>query len=132
MLVDHLPLAIAPRPDPRAAHPGGLQLAFGVGSATMGKHAAAGQLAADIHMQFMGLEETFALTELEAALPVRPVFLNALELQCADRIEGDYVIGVLRHDPVEIFGLGGLFKRFVQLANGALDLAVLGIHVLLL
>ena len=54
-----------------------LHLAFGVGATAVAEHAAAGQLAADVHVQLVGLEEAFALAELEAALPVRAVLRHA-------------------------------------------------------
>ena len=53
-------------------------------------------------------------------------------MQGANRIEGDYVIGVLRHDPVEILGRCGLLEGFVQLANGEFVLAGFAVHVRLL
>src|SRR5690606_11482641 len=129
MLVDHLPVAVAPGPDPGAAHPAGLHLALGVGPAAVVEHAAVGQIANHHHMQLVGLEKALALAELEAALPVGAVLVHTLELQRSDSVEGDQVFGVLGHDRVQSLGLDVAFERLVELANAAFVLADILCHV---
>ncbi|MNM85570.1 hypothetical protein D3C81_976940 [compost metagenome] len=57
---------------------------------------------------FVEFENVRARAHLHAFLPMRAVGRLALELQSLDRVEGDDVIGIQRHDFLNVLGHDGL------------------------
>lgn len=88
----------------RDAHPAGLGFAFLVAATTMRQPVSESDFLGRFDGHLVELEDVRAGAHLHAFLPMGAVGRLALELQRLDRIEGDDVIGIQRHDFFHVLG----------------------------
>ncbi len=89
------------------AHPAALGFAFLIGAAAVGDPMGEGDVVGAFDGNFVELENVRAGAHFHARHPVRAVGRFALELQGLDRVEGDDVVGVQRHDFLHVLGHDG-------------------------
>lgn len=89
------------------AHPAALGFAFVVGATAVGHPVGEGDVVGAFDGDFLEFEDVRAGAHFHARDPVRAVRRFALELQGLDRIEGDDVVGVQRHDFLHVLGHDG-------------------------
>ena len=120
MLVDNLPRPAHPPIARGGAHPAALGFALVVGAAAVGDPMGESEVVGGFDGDLVELENVRAGAHLHTGFPVLAVGRLALELQGLDRVERDDVVGVQRHDFLDVLG----HHRFAVSVDQGLDFSL--------